>query len=173
MNYDRKLLEWAWQAWRWLAGSVMTGYGSGVLSILQAWLLSRLISGVFLQGKDLQASLPELWGLLVIFAGRAVFGWLHEVSSTAAAVRVKNVFNHPFRLGLAYASAFVEALNEVVFREGHGMPFVRRLVVVADEAICCRDSETARRLDGAILLKKGLLCQGPYDRENSKRERQP
>ena len=27
MNYDRILLEWARQAWRWLAGSVLTGFG--------------------------------------------------------------------------------------------------------------------------------------------------
>ena len=102
----------------------MTGYGSGVLSILQAWLLSRLISGVFLQGKDLQASLPELWGLLVIFAGRAVFGWLHEVSSTAAAVRVKNhvremLLKHLYQLGPA--GIHEESTGEIVSTATQGV----------------------------------------------------
>ena len=106
MNFDRKILEWAGQAWRWLAVCVLSGFGNGLLAIAQAWLLSELIAGVFLFGKDLSASLPGLWGLLALFAGRAVLSWLQETSSAAAAVQVKNsvrekLLNHLYRLGPA------------------------------------------------------------------------
>ncbi len=106
MNFDRKILEWAGQAWRWLAVCVLSGFGNGLLAIAQAWLLSDLIAGVFLFGKDLTGSLPGLWGLLALFAGRAVLGWLQETSSAAAAVQVKNsvrekVLNHLYHLGPA------------------------------------------------------------------------
>jgi ATP-binding cassette subfamily C protein CydD len=106
MNVDRKLLEWARPAWRRLAGSILSGFGNGLLAIAQAWLLSDLVAGVFLAGKDLRSSLTVLWGLLAIFVGRAALGWLQEISSAAAAVGVKNavrekMLSHLYHLGPA------------------------------------------------------------------------
>ncbi len=104
MNSDRKLLAWAGEAWRWLAVSVLSGFSNGLLAIAQAWLLSDLVAGVFLFGKDLSGSLPGLGGLLMLFVGRAVMGWLQETSGAAAAVQVKNavrekVLSHLYHLG--------------------------------------------------------------------------
>ena len=124
MNFDRKLLEWASQAWRWLAGAALSGFANGLLSILQAWLLSDLIAGVFLLGVDLQGSLPDLWRLLVVFGGRALLGWLQETSSAAAAVRVKNfvrekLLDHLVHLGPAVINE--QATGEMISTSVQGV----------------------------------------------------
>lgn len=117
MSMDRSLLIWARQAWRWLAAAVLSGYANGLLTIAQAWLLSELIGGVFLLGKDLRASLNSFWGLLVIFVARAVLTWLQEMSNAASAVRVKTfvrekVLNHLYQLGPAAAQG--QATGEII-----------------------------------------------------------
>ncbi len=118
------MLTWARQAWRWLAAAVLSGYANGLLTIAQAWLLSELISGVFLLGYDLQDSLNSFWGLLIIFATRAALTWLQEISSTASAVRVKNfvrekVLNHLYHLGPAVVQG--QATGEIIATSVQGV----------------------------------------------------
>ena len=124
MNFDRILLKWARPAWRWLAASMLSGFANGLLSIAQAWVLSNLIAGVFLFGLDMQGSLPDLRGLLVIFAGRAVLGWLQESSGAAAAVQVKNfirekLLKHLYLLGPAVVNR--QATGELISTSMQGV----------------------------------------------------
>ena len=124
MNFDRFLLKWARPAWRWLAGSVLSGFANGLLSIAQAWMLSNLIAGVFLFGVDLPGSMPDLRGLLVIFGGRAVLGWLQESSAAAAAVQVKNfirekLLHHLYHLGPAVVNR--QATGELISTSMQGV----------------------------------------------------
>lgn len=89
MNLDRTLLTWARPAWKWIALATLSGWGQGLLALGMAWLLSSLVAGVFLDGKDLRQSLPALTGLLAVFLGRALLAWAQEAAGVAAAVDVK------------------------------------------------------------------------------------
>jgi thiol reductant ABC exporter CydD subunit len=90
MHMDRKLLGWA-RVGGWLLGAAaLAGYGSGLLAIAQAWLLSSVVAGVFLGGQGLTEAMPGLLGLLIVFLARAGLAWANETSGAAGAVRIKN-----------------------------------------------------------------------------------
>jgi ATP-binding cassette subfamily C protein CydD len=79
---------------RGLAGSALVlatvlGTLSGWLIIIQAWMLSLVVSGVIIEGESLQQQLPLLTSMLAVFAGRAVLIWASEQSAFIAASRVK------------------------------------------------------------------------------------
>lgn len=93
-----------------LALTVLSGFLAGLLTIWQAWLLSRTVDGVFLRGQ----TLSQVWNLLrlmlLAIAGRTLLTWLNEVSANAVAVRIKTdlrerLFAHIQRLGPAYTRA--------------------------------------------------------------------
>ncbi len=107
MNLDRKLLEWARPGAALLAVAAAAGYGSGVLAMAQAWLLSAVIAAVFLRDQNLSQVMPMMAGLLAVFLGRAFLTWAFEASGAAAAVRIKGVLRgrlleHLAMLGPAY-----------------------------------------------------------------------
>lgn len=64
--------------------------GGGVLVILQAGYLTRIVDGVFLGGLDLTAVRPWLFMLLGIMVLRAVFIWLGEIYAHRLAVKIKS-----------------------------------------------------------------------------------
>lgn len=64
--------------------------GSGVLVILQADYLTKIIDGVFLGGLDLAAVWPWLLALLGIMLFRAVLIWLNEISAHRLAATIKS-----------------------------------------------------------------------------------
>ena len=91
-----------------LLSTILSGLLAGWLTIGQAWLLSRVVDGVFLRGQSLAQALNPLTLILVVIGGRALLTWLSEVSANAVAVRVKTdlrqrLFAHILRLGPAYA----------------------------------------------------------------------
>jgi ATP-binding cassette subfamily C protein CydD len=84
--------------------SVGLGFASGALVILQALLLGRVITAVFLESYDLAGVQKWLLMLLGIAFVRAVAGYLGEVSSGTLAVRIKTrlrqgLMDHLFELG--------------------------------------------------------------------------
>src|SRR5512146_300246 len=90
MKLDRRMLGWARAAgWR-LGGAALAGYGNGLLAIVQAWLLSGVVAGVFLGGLGLAQAAPGLAGLLAVFLARAGLAWAQETAGAAGAVRVKD-----------------------------------------------------------------------------------
>ena len=87
--------------------TILSGFLIGLLTIAQAYFLSRTVNGVFLQGQTLPEVSNWLRLLLLIIAGRALFTWVNEVSANTVAVRIKTdlrerLFNHILNLGPAY-----------------------------------------------------------------------
>lgn len=72
-----------------LRAAVALGTGNGVLLIVQAWLLARVVAAVVFGHQSLSAVMPLLWGLLAVFAGRAVLAALAEWAGFRAAAGVK------------------------------------------------------------------------------------
>ncbi|NPV86919.1 MAG: thiol reductant ABC exporter subunit CydD [Anaerolineae bacterium] len=108
MNLDSRLLRQITHARFWLALTVFCGLGNGVLIILWARRLSRVVAEVFLQ----QAGLDEVHGylvaLIVIVLARAALLLVGEGSAGAAAARIKRtlraaLMERLFSLGAAYA----------------------------------------------------------------------
>src|SRR5215207_3105227 len=90
-----------------LSLTVLSGFLIGLLVIGQAYLLSRTVNGVFLEGQTLAQVSSWLRLILVIIAGRAFLTWVNEVSANAVAVRIKTdlrerLFDHILKLGPAY-----------------------------------------------------------------------
>ncbi len=103
----RRLLSLARDSRLALGATILSGLLTGLLTIVQAASLSRLVDGVFLGGQ----SLPDVAGLLrlllLIVLLRALLAWGSEVSANAVAVRVKNglrqrLFDKLLHLGPAY-----------------------------------------------------------------------
>ncbi len=107
MKLDKRLLSML-KAERWLM--VLIGgisLAAAVLIILQARLLSRILTSVFLQGKDLNTAMLLLVGLLVVGAMRAGAAAGMEVISGWLAVKVKerlrqSLLTHLLAAGPAY-----------------------------------------------------------------------
>lgn len=89
MNLDRKLLVWGKPIWPWLSLAVAAGFLAGMAVIGQAGLISRIVTGAFLEGDGLAASLPALRWLLVFVTARALLVFFGEWAASAAAARVK------------------------------------------------------------------------------------
>ena len=118
---DKSILE-ALQGWKaragvWLRLAVAIGLASGVLLILQAWLLASTINAVVFDKALLYQVMPWLWGLLLLFLVRAGLAWAAEHAAFQAAVRVKlqlreQLYRHVQKLGPAWLSA--ERTGDVV-----------------------------------------------------------
>ena len=87
--------------------TVLSGFLAGLLTIAQAYLLSRTVNGVFLEGQTLAEVSYWLRLILLVVAGRAFLTWVIEVSANEVAVKIKTdlrerLFNHILNLGPAY-----------------------------------------------------------------------
>ena len=88
--------------------TILSGLLAGLLTIWQAWLLSRSINAVFLEGKSLAQVTGTLRLMLVAIGLRALLAWLNEISASAVAVKIKTdlrqrLFTHILNLGPAYS----------------------------------------------------------------------
>ena len=85
---DPRLLRRAAATRGFLVAGVAVGSATAILTLGQAWLLSRSVAGIFDTG-----SLDGLWIaallLLAVFAGKALLSWLHQwiAHRTSAAVK--------------------------------------------------------------------------------------
>ncbi len=87
--------------------TVGLGLAAGLLVIAQAYLLSRVINNIFLQGAALDTITPLLLVLLAVGAARAAALWAGEIAAQAVAERVKTdlrdrLHAHLLALGPAY-----------------------------------------------------------------------
>ncbi len=86
----RRLLTLARDSRLALSATILAGLLAGLLTILQAATLSRLVDRVYLGGQ----AFPAVWGLLrlllIVIGGRAILTWAGEVSARTVAVQVKN-----------------------------------------------------------------------------------
>jgi len=73
----------------WIILSVLTGFSGGLLLILQALLLSRIIHGAFMDGLARTTFSPFLWLLLTIIIVRAALAWAREMCGFQAGARIR------------------------------------------------------------------------------------
>ena len=135
-----KPLKWlvghAGQAWNWILLSASAGFAGGLLLILQAFLLSKIIHAAFIDGLSRTALNPlflTLTGLVVLRAGLA---WAREVSGFHAGAAVRReirmtLMHHIGALGPARAdgspsgalsSAVVEQVEALQAFYAHYLP---------------------------------------------------
>lgn len=72
-----------------LRAAVALGACAGVLLIAQAWLLAGIVAGALFQGRTIASLSSQLYGLLGVFAGRALVTWLAQWAAFRAAAAVK------------------------------------------------------------------------------------
>lgn len=103
----RRLLSLTRDSHSALLTTILSGFLIGLLTIVQAYLLSRTVNGVHLEGRTLAEVAPWLRFLLIVIAGRALLTWVNEVGANAVAVKIKTdlrqrLFHHILQLGPAY-----------------------------------------------------------------------
>ncbi len=107
MNLDKRLVRETKNARAALLLTIALGWGAGVVTVLQAQYLSRIVDGVFLGGWTLAQAQPLLVALLVLALARAGLLWGSEVAAFEVAARVKSelrqrLFARLTALGPAY-----------------------------------------------------------------------
>jgi ATP-binding cassette, subfamily C, bacterial CydD len=89
----RACSHWLYALARRAAGriglTVAVGWLIGLAAVLQAFLLSRLIHGVFIDARPVEALGRDLGLLAAILAGRALLMGLREIAGFAAGARVR------------------------------------------------------------------------------------
>ena len=108
MKLDRRLLRRAQTAQGPLALTIGLGAGGGVVVVAQAYLLSLVVSQVFLGGSTLGGVMSLLVAFLLLSLVRAGFIWGAEIAADRVASRVKHDLRarltaHLLDLGPAYA----------------------------------------------------------------------
>ncbi|MCI0520715.1 MAG: thiol reductant ABC exporter subunit CydD [Chloroflexi bacterium] len=91
-----------------LAITVLSGLLAGFLTIWQAWNISTVVNGVFLQELSLQQVATPLVFILIAISARAILTWVSEVAANAVAVKIKTdlrqrLIAHILKLGPAYS----------------------------------------------------------------------
>lgn len=109
MKLDLRLFREGMAARGLLILIVLAGAAGGVLVIRQAWLLSQLIQGAFLQGLTRDELEPLFVGLLVVVLARGLVILSGEASAGLLALRIKArlrsaLVDHITELGPVYAA---------------------------------------------------------------------
>jgi ATP-binding cassette subfamily C protein CydD len=104
---DRRLVQQAWGARLQLGLTIILGSLGGLVLVLQAVVISRIVAGAFLSGQTLDDVQPDLVCLLVLGLARAALAWGSEVTAHEVAARVKHVLRQRltrklFTLGPAF-----------------------------------------------------------------------
>jgi ATP-binding cassette subfamily C protein CydCD len=96
--------------------TIALSFGGGILTVIQAYLLSQTIDGVFLNGLSLGDVSGLLWAVLGIVLFRAGAAWAAELSAKSLSLGIKNdlrarLFQHIQRLGPAYLQGTKDEQN--------------------------------------------------------------
>jgi len=108
MNLDKRLLRQAQTARISLTLTVGLGFVGGVVVVLQARYVARVINGAFLQHEALAELRPLLILVVAFICLRAALAWGSEVAANSVANQVKQtlrerLFAHILALGPTYA----------------------------------------------------------------------
>jgi ATP-binding cassette subfamily C protein CydD len=92
---------------RWVWLSVAAGIGIGLMLVVQAHLLARVVDGTLFSGQSLAQHTPLLLMLLAALLFRALLGVVKEWAGQQASIRIRRslrglLLNHINRLGPAY-----------------------------------------------------------------------
>lgn len=90
---QKRAIRWLFRqargAWRWIGLTVGIGFAGGLLVIAQAWLLSRMVAAVVMDGRPL----AEMSRWMVLFAAvvslRAIAAWGRELAGFQAGAGVR------------------------------------------------------------------------------------
>ena len=111
----------------WIGLSVGLGLSSGLLLIVQAGLLARIIHGAVIDGTGREALWPFFVALVGIYLVRSLFGWGREVSGFEASAKIRRqvrstLMAHITRLGPAYVNGRnTGALASTVMEQVEGL----------------------------------------------------
>ncbi|MCF7843139.1 MAG: thiol reductant ABC exporter subunit CydD, partial [Lentisphaeria bacterium] len=124
MQNDRRLFALLKPVKGWFSLTVLAGVLSGGTTIALAWLLTRVIDGVFLRQQTLAMVTPELVGILVIALLKALFTWFGRIFGKAMTTRIKtrlrgNILTHITKLGPQYVKG--ERSGELVHTLSDGL----------------------------------------------------
>ena len=89
MNTHRRLFGLSWKSGILFPLSVLTGLAASLLVITQAWYLSQVINGLFLEDSTLPEVLPILQIILIVIFFRAGFTFINGWFSGSLAEKVK------------------------------------------------------------------------------------
>jgi ATP-binding cassette subfamily C protein CydD len=109
MRVDRRLICQAWLARLQLTLTIALGFLIGLILVLQALLISRIVADVFLRGRDLSQVQLQLILLLVLSIARAALSWGRDIAAQKVSGQVKHslrqrLMHHLLALGPAYTS---------------------------------------------------------------------
>jgi ATP-binding cassette subfamily C protein CydD len=105
----RWLLNRASAARTWIILSVVLGLGGGLLLVVQARFLARIVHGAFIEGRGTES----LWTLFVVLAGtiivRSIIGWARETAGFYAGAKIRQeirqeILEHIVALGPGYTN---------------------------------------------------------------------
>lgn len=105
---DRRLWREAQTVRRFLVVTAGLGLAVGLIAVLQARYLARVVNGVFLDQRDLAGVWPWLLALLGLIIFRAALVWVNEVVAHRAAAKIKEtlrreLLDHLLTLGPLHA----------------------------------------------------------------------
>ena len=153
MNLDERLLRQARTARTGLTLTIGLGFVGGVVVVLQARYIARIIDGAFLKHEALAELQPLLILVVAFVLLRAVLSWGSEIAANGVANRVKQTLRerllaHILALGPAYAHG--ERTGELTNTVVEGVEALERLAAAELRVALDR---LADRLDpGAPLL---------------------
>jgi ATP-binding cassette subfamily C protein CydD len=147
MNLDFRLIQQAKRAWLLLAITVTSGLVGGILIVLQARFLSKVIAGVHLNGWNLQMAEGTLYSFLIVLVGRFLIVWIGEGAAGTIAVTIKNYLRNNLlekieRLGPVYLTGersgeitalLVQGLDAL---DGYFSQFLPQLLLAALVPVC-------------------------------------
>src|SRR5205085_7556755 len=107
MKFDKTLVFRVQGVRTSLAAAILLGILAAVLIIVQAFFLSRIISGVFLGGQAVQQVWGDVLVLLGVIAVRGMLAWGSEVTASRVGTHARTGLHerlvaHLFPLGPAY-----------------------------------------------------------------------
>jgi ATP-binding cassette subfamily C protein CydD len=107
LKVDPRLLHEARSVSRWLITSVILGTLSSIPIVLSAYILSQIVSDVFLSGRNLHEVYPRILSILALQLLRAGLNWGSETMAAHAAGRIilslrQRAATHVLALGPAY-----------------------------------------------------------------------
>ncbi len=120
---DHRLTATARPARAGLHAAIALGFAAGLLVILQAVLLARIVNGAVFRHRPVAALMPAVEALFVLFLLRALLTFLSEIAAHRAAAAVKTGLRRAlsgriFALGPAYAARERSADLATTFTDG-------------------------------------------------------
>ena len=147
MNLDFRLIQQVKRAWLSLVITMTSGLVGGILIVLQARFLSKVIAGVHLNGWNFQMAEGTLSLFLMVLVGRFLIVWIGEGSAGSIAVTIKNFLRQSLlekieRLGPVYLTGersgeitalLVQGLDAL---DGYFSQFLPQLSLAALVPVC-------------------------------------